>query len=213
MARAFDHFIHAVGHAQGHSVVLRRMHGVVAVAAGDAQGGTRCDDARPRNVAGIDGVAQGDVGVRIGAHVTRRGESGLEHQARVLGARQCRARRRNGDAGVARVFRIARQVRVRIDQARQQRLVAKIDHGRAGGNGQAAAGRGDALAGNQYHRIVDQRAAAHVDHMRSFHRGDGRLGGSASAGKCGAGKHQGGQGSRFQGRLSGISSGHVLRRV
>ena len=65
----------------------------VAVAARDADGRTRSEDARAGQVARVDGVTEGEVGIAACAHIPNRGEPGLERHASVAGADQGLARR------------------------------------------------------------------------------------------------------------------------
>ena len=179
------------------------MHGVVAVAAGDAQRRARGCDARAGEVAVVDGVAQADVGVAVGADVAHGGKAGFQRQARVLGAAQGARGTEIAPDGIARVFRVAGQVGVRIDQPWQQGLVAQVDDVGAGRNGQLAAGGGDALAADEHDGVVDQRPAAHVQQMRGLdgrHRGGRRIG---SAGG-GTGQEQGRQNRQGDGVQSNL---------
>ena len=87
----------------------------------------------PGNHAGVDRFHQRDVGEAGGADVAHRGEPGVERAPRVARAaqrgvgRQLAHRPRHPVA-----LDVIRQVRVRVDQARQQRDVAEVDRLRAG---------------------------------------------------------------------------------
>jgi hypothetical protein len=126
-ARDLERFIHAIGHAERGDLVFGRVHGVVAVAAGDAEWRAGGEDARAGHVAVVDGVAQADVGVVVGADVADGGEAGAQRGQRILGADQRHARHRLGDQAVAGVFGRAGDVGVGVDQAGQQGLVAQVD--------------------------------------------------------------------------------------
>ena len=58
------------------------------MSAGDAQRRPADQHARPWDVAGIDGVAQGNVGVIEVANIAHRGESGFQRDLRIVGADQ-----------------------------------------------------------------------------------------------------------------------------
>jgi hypothetical protein len=101
-----------------------------------------------------DRVAQADVDRVARAEVSHRGEPGLERRAREparlehpLGGLLLERRQLVGGP----VQRgLERQVRVRVDQARQQRRVPELDHARIGRNRHAIAG-GEDLAGLDDH--------------------------------------------------------------
>ena len=71
---------------------MRREEILVAVAAGDAERGTGSEHPRAGDVAGVDGVAKGDVGIAVGADVANGGESGFERDAGIARADQRLAR-------------------------------------------------------------------------------------------------------------------------
>ena len=60
-------------------------------------------------------------------------------------------------------------MRVQVDEARQQRRVAEIDHRRAGGDRQRRRDLLNPLAGDANHRGLERRSAAAVDKPCGFH--------------------------------------------
>ena len=83
----------------------------------------------------VDRLPQIDVGVRPGRpHVAAGREAGHQRDQRVLRAVQRRLPRRRLQQLVLPVDAGAREMRVQIDQARQQRGASEIDDARAGGN-------------------------------------------------------------------------------
>ena len=73
------------------------------------------------------------------------------------------------------------EVRVQIDETRQQRGAAQIDDAGARRNRETAADRFDAIAANEDDRRRNRRAAAPVDQPRRADRHDGRRGGLSPA--------------------------------
>src|SRR6266511_1634231 len=92
LARLSHHGRHPVGDAFVEVIEFRREQVVVAMPAGDAEGRSGGYDPRPRDVAGVDRVAQRDVGVAARADVAHSREAGFEREPRVLRAGQRRAR-------------------------------------------------------------------------------------------------------------------------
>ena len=89
---------------------------VVAVSAGDAEGGPLTSMRGPGNLAGVDGVAQSNVGVAAGADVADGGESGFDSDLGIL----CAGKRfrRDGDAELfVSELGIAGDVGVHVDQS------------------------------------------------------------------------------------------------
>src|SRR5271167_664478 len=76
----------SVSHSISYSVILVGQQIIVAVPAGDAERRTAHQHSGPGHIAGVDGVAQGDVAVSIRAYVAYGGKSGFERSASVLGA-------------------------------------------------------------------------------------------------------------------------------
>ena len=82
------HAFDAVGHAVGGDVIFEGQQVVVAVPAGDAERRAAHQHARAGNIAGVDGIAQGDVAVALGTDVAHGGEAGLESETRIARANQ-----------------------------------------------------------------------------------------------------------------------------
>ncbi len=80
----------------------------------------------PGYVAGVDGVAQSDVTETTGAYVANRRESRQQRGPRILGADERLSRHRDCQPVVAEPG-LHRQVRVRVNQARQHGCVGQID--------------------------------------------------------------------------------------
>ena len=106
----------------------------VAGAAGRRHVVARRQQPRARHDALVDRLPQVDVGVRPGRpHVAAGREPGHQRDERVVRAVQRRLPRRRLQQLVFPVHASARQMRVEIDQARQQRGAAEIDDARAVG--------------------------------------------------------------------------------
>ena len=109
--------------------------------AGGADAVRRRQHARTDGDAGIDGVAQADVHEVHGPDVAHRGEARLERAPCIQGTVERLLGRETHDAVVHEVvvilFELEREVRVRIDKARQQRRIPEIDDRRPG-RGRAA---------------------------------------------------------------------------
>ena len=99
--------------AEGADAVRRRQH------------------ARTDGDASIDGVAETDVDEVLRPDIAHRGEACLERAPRVESAVERLLGRETHDAVVHEVvvilFELEREVRVRIDKARQQRRIPEID--------------------------------------------------------------------------------------
>ena len=140
------------------------------MAAAGADGVAGDEHARPRHAAGVDGVAQADVDEVIAAEVAHEGEAGHQRAVRALGRLDCAL----GDLllevvelvglPVARGF--ARQMRVRVHEAGQERRVAKVDDLRAGGRRGLGADGGDLVAVDDDDAGRDERVALAVVQMR-----------------------------------------------
>ena len=121
----------------------------------------------------IDRVADLDVAVSIavGAHITRRGETGPQIRLHVLDGDQHGAFRRRLWSAVV------EHVRVRVDEPGQYRRLPQVDHLHAGRNRDAPFGSdlGNSLARNKHHLVrqhlpalaVEQAAGADRDLSRS----------------------------------------------
>jgi hypothetical protein len=99
---------------------------VVAVAAGDAERWPAHEHSRSGDVAGVDGVAQGNVAISFGAHVSHGSETRLQGHPRVLGPDEGRARHGNSEFLVSELGLVG-EVRVRINQAGQNGCVRQVD--------------------------------------------------------------------------------------
>ncbi len=102
------------------------------MSAGDAERRSAHQHARTGNIAGVDGVPQGNVAVALRPHVAHGGEARLEREARVVRAGQRGARQRDAEALRPGILRIAGQMGVRVSQARQDGRGRKIDQAIAG---------------------------------------------------------------------------------
>src|SRR6266404_541547 len=116
----------AVGDAFGLVMIFGREQIVVAMAARDAKRRARSAHTRALDVAGVDGVAEGNVRVTARAHVSNRGKAGAERKPSVLYAGNGFARNRNAEARVAAGGGIAGEVRVHVDKSWQTCGVRKI---------------------------------------------------------------------------------------
>ena len=144
------------------------------VVAGDHQPGPRHDPL-------VNRLPQIDVGERPGRpHVAAGREAGRQRHQRVPRAVQRRLAGRRLQQLVFPVHAGAGQVRVQIDQARQQRRAAQIDDAGPCGNRQAGADRLDPLAADEHDSRRDRRAAAAVDEARGPHRDDRRRPGACA---------------------------------
>ena len=131
----------AVGDAFGGGVVFGGQEVIVAMAAGDAQRRPAHLHVRTRNVAGVDIVAQGDIGIAGCADVAHAGESGLQ---RDLGEAHAVERLAHGVGREARVrieIVAEGEVRMHVDQARQHGHGSQVDFAvaRLGGRGRGGA--------------------------------------------------------------------------
>ena len=143
-------------------------------------------EARPRNDALVDGVAQGDVVVAgaFGLEVPHRGEAVLEADLqRPHGAGDAVGRVLLEDLLVVldrRRVALEKDVRVGVDQAGQEHPVAEVDDAGAGRHGRSDAL--DPVADHDDDRPFDVPAGLHVEEARGLdgHRSRrGRLGGEA----------------------------------
>ena len=128
--------------------------------------GTGRPRAGPRNVAGIDGVADHDIQARLGRRrAVARGKTLLQEFSGVLG----RAQRVLLGRHEAQAFEVCGveegQVRVGLDQPRHQRGAAAVHHvGSVGGKRRALRGNGlDAVALHQ-HLARERRRTRAIEH-------------------------------------------------
>ena len=193
LAHRLDHLVHAVGHA-----VQRVLHhdtggeaGHVAVAAGNTDRVTGGDDPGAVDVAPIDGAHERHVGKVACPDVPHRGEAGqqrlscIHHPVQRL-VRRGFPDRRQLEPGAD----LAGQMDVGIDQSGQQRGLAQIDDGRAGGRGPADLH--DTVSLDHHHGIVDDSPGSHVEHTGRAHH------------------HR--RGSLHRGRLAGHRAGETRRK-
>src|SRR5258708_14581312 len=116
----------AIGHTRALHVRLKRQQIVVAVSACNAQCRTADQHARSGHVAGVNRIAQSNIGEPARAHVADRRKTSVERGAGIARTVQGLARPRNRKARVAEI-RSHRNVRVRVDQSRQDGSVREID--------------------------------------------------------------------------------------
>ena len=155
---------------------------LVAVAAGDADRVPGVLHARALHESIIDRFAQRHVVEVRRADVADRRESG--HQ-RLLGVGDAEDRAERIKVAHGRVVagriaeRAADDVRVRVDEAGQQRRVAELDRSRAGGNrdGALPSDGDDLVVGHDHDAVLDRRGAGAVDDARGVEDdGAGALG-------------------------------------
>ena len=141
--------------------------------AGRAERVHRDQHARARNLAVADGVAQADVDVVARAHVAHGGEAGHQRLAHDIDGVQ-RALRDGLLQPVQLLLAVVAlegvgEVRVRVDEARQQRRVAEVDGLRAGGDGGVRTHADDLAVGYHYDQPGrDDVVALAVEHARGF---------------------------------------------
>src|SRR5580704_13587543 len=138
------------------------------MAAGDAERRAGDEHARTFDVASVDAIPQGDVGVVAGADIADGGEAGVHGEAGILGADDGFAWHRDAQARIATVARIAGEVRVNVDQAGEAGRGGKIDGGGASGckRRTSRADYSDGAIGiEHYDLIFEQFASAHVEKL------------------------------------------------
>ena len=177
LAHALAALLGAVGVVLAALRHRRREVGAVAVAAGGAEGVGGRQDARPRHLALVDGLAKTDVVPRIGAEVADGGEPGLER------LRRCWYRQHRPVAVVvlqpvvAAVRWVAVDVHVHVDQARQHGHVAEVEAGGIGGCVDLPAAGGDggdaAVSDEQLGVVLDAAAACLEQAVGADDRGTG----------------------------------------
>jgi hypothetical protein len=151
---------------------------VVAVPAAHPQGVQRHEQARSHDIARGDGVAQRRVDPVRGTHLAHRGDAGEQRAPGVGGGPQClrwdRATQVVDGVAVPVVAHLDAQVRVGVDDARQQRGVAQLDDPRAGRHRQGAAYGLDASTCDEHDGVAHARVAPSVEQPRGLQRGDHR---------------------------------------
>ena len=140
------------------------------MAAGRADGVRGRDHARTDDHAVVDGVAQSDVDEVAGADIAHRGEARFERALRVQRGRVRLLDRKAQHLLVERLveilLKLAVQVRMRVDEARQQRRVAEIDH--LGVRRRRAADRHDLVAFDDDRSTLRELARLAVEQVRRF---------------------------------------------
>ena len=170
---------------------------VMAHAHGGAEGGAGGVDARAGDEAAGDGVAYGDVDVAEGTGLAHRGEARLEGLPGVDGGVDGAMRRGLAEGGeVAAVVVDRREVRVRVDEAREEGLAREVDDPGAGGDAHLRGGAdgGDAVPLHEHGGVRDLSPVTDDDAVGA-QRGDGRgLGGERERGQEeGAEEERGGE--------------------
>ena len=159
--------------------------GDLAAAAGDGDVGAGHEHARPGHVAGVDRIAQGDIGeAAIDADIAHGGEAGAHGIAGVPRADEGIARRgalqrRAGVGGLA----LVGEVRVQVHQARQHGVARPVEHlGIADGGGRVRLDTGDALAFDADRLVGEHLAVVDVDQVAGADdRSPGLRGGAGPA--------------------------------
>src|SRR5882672_1690346 len=150
-----------VGDAFRLIMIFGRQQIIVAMAASDAKRRAGSAHSRTFDIAGVDGIPEGDVRVTARAHVSNRGEAGAQRKPRVLHPGNGFAWNRNSEAGVATGCGIAREMRVHVDKSWQTRGVRKIHRHNAAGEfrGRKGADGGDRSAIVEHNGLVGQNFA------------------------------------------------------
>ena len=163
------------------------------MSAGRADGVDRNDHAWAGNVAAADGIAQSDVQIIVRSDVTNARKASHQRDTRVHAGIQrlfCDCFLQQIELALLPVVGIHRGfVRVRVDESRQQRGIAKIDDLGARGNGGACSDSGNFPVGHDHQTRAHQRIALPVEKARCFQHEDFArrlLGGSCRRnGDCG----------------------------
>jgi hypothetical protein len=134
----------------------------VAMAAGGADRVGRRNDARAGHDALLDALLDGDVVEVGGTHVAHGGKAGLEGFLRVGDADHRPEIVREFQSAIAAVARVGGQMRMHVDQSRQQRHPFKIDVARARGTPWPLRRPRDASIGDGDQRVIDHAAGQHI---------------------------------------------------
>ena len=168
----------AVGDPRLRPEPLKRIPGVVAMAAARAKRVNRDEHARTERHAARDRIAQADVDVVGRPDVAHRREAGEQRPPCELGGAKGRFGNRapqpRDRVRIPVVRRFVGDMGVRVDEAGEQRDVAKVDDLRAGRHRQPAALRGDSAPLHQDHRVRDRRVRGAVEQPRRPDRGHRR---------------------------------------
>ena len=143
---------------------VRAQATLIAMPTGDAQRVSRCPDARPRDHAFVNRTFERHVRAALGANVPDGREACLERSLRVGRRTHCivdRVERHCFDDGVLGAF--ARDVRVRIDEARHDRRAAEIDDLRTLRWYEPVLDPDDPIAGDQNRDALARRIRDAVD--------------------------------------------------
>ncbi len=170
------HVIHALGDAAAecfrHHGALRQA-GDLAAAAGHGDVGAGDEHARSGHVAGVDRIAQRDIGeAAIDAHIAHGGEAGAHGVARVFRADEgvaCRValQRRAGVGHLAFVGEMG----VHVHQARHHRIGRPVEHVRARGGRRPRRDRDDAAVLDRHRLVGEHAAAVDVEQVAGAHHG------------------------------------------
>src|SRR6266403_1531905 len=112
-----------VGDAFRLVVIFGRQQIVVAMAARDAKRRAGSAHARTFDVAGVDGIAEGNIRVTASADVPNGGEAGAQRKPRVLHPGNGFARNRNAEAGISRGGGIRSEMGMNVNQTGEARGV------------------------------------------------------------------------------------------
>ena len=128
------------------------------------------EDPRPGSDARVDRVAQPDVDEVFGADVAHGGEAGFQRAPRVERGVQRLLGGEAHHAGVEEVvvvlLELHGEVRVRVDEARQDRGIAQVDEARAGRH--RGADRDDVIPAHDDDRVALELRAGRVEHARGL---------------------------------------------
>jgi hypothetical protein len=151
----------------------------VGVAAARPERVGRDEHARPGHRAGGDRVPEAHVDEVVGAEVADGREAGEERAPRKHGRPDRLLGRRAPEVGdgIAEIVgpHLERDVRVAIDEAREQRRVPEVDDGGAGRDGQGAADGLDLRAFDEDHRVGDDGVSMPVEEALRFQGDERRL--------------------------------------
>ena len=172
LAHLESHGFDAVGDAvESSEAQRRRQPGEIGVTAGGADAVPGRDDARTARTLFVDRATQGHVDEVRRTQIAHRRESGQQGALGIEMSIDGHVDRAVADQGLVIIARIAGDMRVAVDQARQQRGAAQVDQLRAFGDRQRAADRGDAPAFDQHHGVTQRLVGDPIDQLRRADRG------------------------------------------
>ena len=169
LAHGGDDLVGGVGAVGvGEQVLCGVEAGVVLVAAVDVDGVAGDAHARAGDEAGVDGVADGDVGAEgaLGAHVALGGEAGEEVGFGLRGGDEGALRDGLHDGLEGLVAGVEEEVDVGVDETGHQGGGAEVDDGGVCGMGDVLADFGDAVAGDEDFAGRDELAGGDVEQVR-----------------------------------------------